>query len=76
VSFLIALALEITEMRYKHSDIKKVAPIELPCKKAMYNSLEEAQDMILYIKENRSIKEIHAYKCEFCGFWHLTSKSK
>jgi hypothetical protein len=63
-------------MGYKLSNIKKTDPIDLPCKKAMYNSLEEAQDMIRYIRENRRIREINAYKCSTCGFWHLTSKSK
>jgi hypothetical protein len=59
----------------KHSNIKKIIPIELPCRKTMYNSPEEAQDMIRYIKENRRVQDIKAYKCLTCGFWHLTSKS-
>jgi hypothetical protein len=63
-------------MGYKLSNIKKINPIEPPCKKTIYNSLEEAQDMIDYIKETRVVKDIHAYKCTVCGFWHLTSKSK
>lgn len=63
-------------MGYKLSKIKKTYPIEFPCKKTIYNSQEEAQDMIRYIKENREGKEIHAYKCTICGFWHLTSKSR
>lgn len=63
-------------MGYKPSDKKKIPPIDLPCKKAMYNSLEDAQAMINHIKENRISKDIHAYKCTICGFWHLTSKSK
>jgi hypothetical protein len=63
-------------MAHKLSKIKKIDPIELPCKKSMYNSLEEAHDMIRYIKENRRVQEIKAYKCMTCGFWHLTSKSK
>jgi len=63
-------------MGYKYSNIKKISPIELPCKKTMYNSLEEAQDIIRYIEENRGGRPIHAYKCTACGFWHLTSKSK
>ncbi|MCE5346779.1 MAG: hypothetical protein LLG13_10905 [Bacteroidales bacterium] len=63
-------------MGYKLTNIKKVKSIEPPCKKTMYNSLEEAQDMIRYIRENRTGKEIRAYKCLTCGFWHLTSKSK
>jgi hypothetical protein len=60
-------------MVYKHSKIKKTDPIELPCRKKMYNSPEEAQDMINYISEKRSGKDIRAYKCTICGFWHLTS---
>jgi hypothetical protein len=42
----------------------------------MYNSAEEAEDVIRYIRENRDGQEIHVYKCTVCGFWHLTSKSK
>jgi hypothetical protein len=63
-------------MGYKLSNRKNVNPIELPCKKAMYNSPEEAQDMIRYIKDNRRVQDIHVYKCDSCGFWHLTSKFK
>jgi hypothetical protein len=63
-------------MSYKISKIKGIDPIKPACKKTMYNSPEEAQDMIRYINETRSTKEMHAYKCTICGFWHLTSKSK
>jgi hypothetical protein len=61
-------------MRYKHSDIKKVSPIEPVCKKKIYYSIGEAQDMIMHIRENRVVREISSYKCSVCGFWHLTSK--
>jgi len=63
-------------MGYKLSKIKKIYPIEPPCKKTIYNSPGEAQDMIRYIKETREVQEMHEYKCTVCGFWHLTSKSK
>jgi hypothetical protein len=63
-------------MGYKHSKIKKINPLEPPCKKPMYNSAEEAQDVINYLRENRDGHAIHVYKCDVCGFWHLTSKSK
>jgi hypothetical protein len=63
-------------MGKKHSNIKNIDPIQLSCKKAIYNSFEEAQDMIKYIKETRVVREISAYKCHLCGFWHLTSKTK
>jgi hypothetical protein len=61
---------------YKLSNIKKIHPVDPPCKKTMYNSLEEAQDMIQYIKENGRGRELYAYKCMTCGFWHLTSKMR
>lgn len=61
-------------MANKLTNIKKIHPVEPPCKKTIYHSLEEAQDMITYINETRVSKEIRAYKCQICGFWHLTSK--
>jgi hypothetical protein len=61
---------------YKSSNFKSVSPITPTCKKTMYNSREEAEDMIRYIQENRIVKELHAYQCSDCGLWHLTSKSK
>jgi hypothetical protein len=64
------------KMGYKLSNIKNISPIGPPCKKTIYNSPEEAQDMIKYIKESRRVQEIHTYKCMVCGFWHLTSRSK
>jgi hypothetical protein len=63
-------------MVYKHSNIKNINPIQPACKKAIYNSQEEALDMIAHIKETRVVREISAYKCTICGFWHLTSRSK
>jgi hypothetical protein len=60
-------------MGYRRLKINKIDPIEPPCRKTIYNSFEEAQDMIRYIKEKRVVKEIHPYKCRICGFWHLTS---
>jgi hypothetical protein len=60
----------------KLSNIKNVDPIEPQCRKPIYNSMEEAQDMIRYITENRVVKEIHPYKCTICGFWHLTSSKR
>jgi hypothetical protein len=63
-------------MGYKHSNPKKIQSIEPPCRKKIYNSYEEAQEMISYIRENRRVREINAYKCLICGFWHLTSKSE
>jgi hypothetical protein len=55
--------------------LKSIAPIEPSCKKAMYNSKAEAEDMIRDIRENRVVRELRAYQCSICGKWHLTSKS-
>jgi hypothetical protein len=63
-------------MAYSTSNSKSINPIGPSCKKTIYNSLEEAEDMIRYINENRIVKELHAYKCPTCGLWHLSSKSK
>jgi rubrerythrin len=63
-------------MKYNPSNKKKVNSVEAPCKKTMYNSPEEAQDIVDYIRENRGGPELHIYICEICGFWHLTSKTK
>jgi hypothetical protein len=63
-------------MPYKFVRRKNVSPIETPCRKKIYHSAEEAQDMIRYINETRVSKEIHVYRCDICGFWHLTSRSK
>lgn len=53
-----------------------VKPIEPLCKKAMYNTKEDALDMVRYINENYTGRVINVYKCDICGFWHLTSKAR
>jgi len=54
---------------------KSIHPIEPSCRKTIYHSREEAEDMIRYIRENRMVRELRAYQCAVCGLWHLTSKS-
>ncbi len=61
---------------YKTSNSKSYDPIVPSCNKTIYNSLEEARDMIRYINEDRAVRELNAYQCTTCGMWHLTSKSK
>ena len=63
------------KVAYKTSNFKSLDPIDPSCKKTMYNSLEDAEDMIRYIKENRTVRDLKAYQCTTCGMWHLTSKS-
>ena len=63
-------------MAYKPSNFKSIDPIVPLCKKTMYNSREEAEDMIRYIQENRMVRELHAYQCTTCGMWHLTSTAR
>lgn len=61
---------------YKSSNSKSFDPITPSCNKTIYNSLEEARDMIRHIQETRRAKELSAYQCTTCGLWHLTSKSR
>jgi hypothetical protein len=61
-------------MKDKPSRIRKINSLESPCKKTTYNSLIEAKEAITYHQENKYVKDLSAYKCSVCGFWHLTSK--
>ncbi len=61
-------------MRYRVSDKKAVTSLEPPCRKTIYHSKEEAEDIIKHISETRGGREIKSYRCDVCGFWHLTSK--
>jgi hypothetical protein len=61
---------------YKPSQFKSVRPMGPSCKKAMYHSREEAEDMIRYIRESRVTRDLQTYQCPVCGLWHLTSKTK
>jgi hypothetical protein len=61
---------------YKSSKRKVVSPIGPACNKKIYDSREEAEEMIRYIHETRFVRELHAYQCSNCGLWHLSSKSK
>ena len=63
-------------MAYKASRYKSVDPIAPSCNKTMYNTREEAEDMIRHIQENRVVRELNTYQCTTCGLWHLTSKSR
>lgn len=60
-------------MAYKSSKHRFVDPIGPRCKKAMYNTREEAEDMIRHIHETRITRPLHAYQCNNCGMWHLSS---
>jgi len=73
---IVILAGIIDTMVYQRSNFKNINPIQPSCKKAIYNSFEEAQEVIAHIKETRVVREISAYKCTICGFWHLTSRTK
>lgn len=61
-------------MKYKLSPVRKINPVESPCKKNIYNSLNDAKEAIEYIQQSKGVKILSAYKCSVCGFWHLTSK--
>jgi hypothetical protein len=61
-------------MKAKQSGIRKINPLEAPCKKTIYNSLADATESIEYLQASKFVKNLSAYKCSVCGFWHLTSK--
>jgi hypothetical protein len=61
-------------MKYKPIRVKKTDPIGPTCKKKIYYSFDEAKESIEYLQETKWIKDLSAYKCTICGFWHLTSK--
>jgi len=64
-------------MSYKLTNNPKVPAFEPPCRKTIYHTIEEAQDIIKYMAETKGTgKEIRPYKCTICGFWHLTSSKQ
>ncbi|MGE5418678.1 MAG: hypothetical protein ACM3UT_00770 [Chloroflexota bacterium] len=58
----------------KYTGRQRIEPIQPPCKKTIFQSQEEANDMIRHINETRVTRNIRAYECPVCGYWHLTSK--
>ena len=61
-------------MKEKPSRIRKVYPIESPCKKTLYNSLIDAKESIAYLEENKFVKNLSAYKCSECGITDWANK--
>jgi hypothetical protein len=53
---------------------QNIDPLSPPCRKTIYQTREEAEDMIKYIKETRITRPVRTYQCPVCGFWHLTSR--
>lgn len=71
--------------------IDNVASTEPLCKKIMYKSFRDAQEAINYARGHhhytngkrvnrrmgkKDIRPLRSYKCDDCGFWHLTSQPK
>jgi hypothetical protein len=46
------------------------------CKKKAYSSEEYADNVLQDIRKNsiRAKLPVRSYKCEICGWWHLTSR--
>ena len=63
-------------MAYKVLKNKKIEPVRPVCRKTIYNSREEAQQMVQHLTETRITRQIRAYQCSICGKWHLTSKNE
>ncbi|MDX9930903.1 MAG: hypothetical protein RBS37_13745 [Bacteroidales bacterium] len=63
-------------MKYRPLKKERIDPIDYPCKKEVYYTPEDAQMMISHIEETRVTRNLKAYRCNVCGFWHLTSRGK
>ena len=50
----------------------------ITCKKKKYKTIDEARIALtkIFIKSKRQKKPIRAYKCDFCGGFHISSMSK
>jgi hypothetical protein len=55
-------------MKNKTSHLRKIYPIESPCKKTMYNSFIDAKESIDYLQKNKGVKDLSAFKCSVFGF--------
>ena len=71
------------------SRVKEIPVHKVLCEKIKYKSFKEAQAVINYAKNHRrfingkrsnrrmgkkDIRPVRSYKCDMCGFWHLTSQ--
>ncbi|MCU0408623.1 MAG: hypothetical protein MUD02_06715 [Bacteroidales bacterium] len=63
-------------MAYSANSKTGAGPLEPRCRKEAYTSMEDAQAMVQHISETRITREIRAYKCPVCGYWHLTSRAR
>jgi hypothetical protein len=74
---------------YTKSEFKATVVKDHECHKVRYRSYRDAQSIINCVKHPRryargrkagrrvgkkDIKPIRSYRCEICGFWHLTSQ--
>jgi hypothetical protein len=74
----------------QQSNVEEVPVVKRPtCEKIQYRSFKDAQAVINYAKNHhkyvngqrinrrmgkKDIRPQRSYKCEICGFWHLTSQ--
>lgn len=50
----------------------------MKCNKKAFDNLDDARIRLtdIVLNSSRDIKPIRPYKCEWCGLYHLTSKSE
>lgn len=80
---------EEEEKTIHYTEFKAIIVKEHKCFKVQYRSFREAQAIINCVKHPRryakgrktgrrvgkkDIKPIRSYRCEICGYWHLTSQ--
>ena len=46
------------------------------CNKVNYVSRRDARSAARWMERTRGVTSQHAYRCQRCGFWHLTTMSR
>lgn len=46
------------------------------CNKVNYVSRKDARSAARWMERKRKVQSQHAYQCQRCGFWHLTTMSR
>ena len=82
--------LEVETPPIQYTKFNAIVVQEKTCNKVQYTSFREAQAILNCVKHPRrysrgrkgrrvgkkDYKPIRSYKCEICGFWHLTSQNE
>jgi len=59
-------------MERKHDDAEEKL---LPCHEKLAFATREQAEAVAAVNSFRYGDKLHAYKCRYCGLWHLSSRS-